>query len=200
MKIIAAMLLVVAVRAHAGPIPAAARRSDPAPERLCQSAAAGNPYFRVPYVTPGAKVYLSQGILLTPRMAYSQAWTNVAAVYHPLSAGSIIPTDLQPYLPPEAWSVNLGAGYASADRSEAVGPGLSVNLLDSTRAYASTILGKSNNATLAAIAHQIAPGDGPLNITFGPQWATPLIRNGVVIPPNEWRLKPFWYGGASYGF
>lgn len=158
------------------------------------------PYFYVPFVTPGSQLYLSQGALFTPSFGYSQTFTNAAIVYHPVSSGSIIPVEFQKYLPPESWSINFGGGYASATGNTVAGPGISLNLLDSVRSYATEILNASKNARLEALATQIAPGTGPMNITVGPQWATTMVSNGTALPIDKWTLKPYWFIGASYGF
>lgn len=166
---------------------------------LCSTAKA-SPYFN--YLgEKNQPIYVSQGALFTTNnFSYQQAFTNVAVVYHPLSAGSIIPAELQAYLPPESWSINLGAGYASTNGSLAIGPGLSINLLDSVRAHATNLLNLSSNATVKAIAAQIAPGNGPLNITIGPQWEMQVTNYGTVLPFNQMRLVPRWFVGASFGF
>ena len=160
-----------------------------------------SPYFYVPFVTKDAQVNLSQGALFTPsQFNYSQTFTNMAIVYHPLSSGSIIPQTFQAYIPPESWSINFGGGYNAANGETLAGPGISINLLDSVRSEFSNLLNLSKNATLMAMGAQIAPGNGPLSINIGPQWAINMAQNGVVNPLNKWRLDPFWFIGASYSF
>jgi len=153
-------------------------------------------YFDSPF--QGGKWYVSDGALFTSHFSGAGNFTNAAPLYHPLSAGSIIPQEFQAYIPPESWSLNLGGGWNNANGIG--GTGASVNLLDSVRAYTSGLLALSSNADLQAAGKQIAPGDGPLNITVGPQWCLTLIQNGTIIPFNQWRVLPYWFVGASYGF
>ena len=150
-------------------------------------APAGNPYIQGIW-TRGNPIYISQGVTFTPRMTYQQTFTNVAVIYHPLSAGSIIPVKLQPWLPLESWAITLGGGYAGAN--PAVGAGFGFNLLDSARAYASNLLRLSSNPTAQKFAAQITPGSGPANIYISRQ--ENIGWNGKFIPA--------WFFGASFGF
>src|SRR5258707_15260797 len=52
-------------------------------------------------------------------------FTNVAIVYHPLSAGSLIPLSWQKIIPPESWTLlNFGAGGYGGDGVGGVGAGV----------------------------------------------------------------------------
>ncbi len=143
--------------------------------------------------TKNAPVYLSQGSTFMPStLKYDRTFTNLAVAYHPLSAGSLIPPALQTYLPPESWACTIGGGYASADGSMSAGFGCGLNLLDSVRAWGSDLLALSTSETALAIADQIKPGHGPLNLYASRQWDDTLAR--------PWVFAPRWFFGASFGF
>lgn len=144
--------------------------------------------------TKGAPLYFSQGVDLMPTsLVYDRSTTNLAVLYHPLSAGSIIPVELQPYIPPESWAFTIGGSYGSASGgAPGISLGFGINLLDSVRAYGATILNDLPYPTAHAIATQIAPGTGPLNIFASRQWDDTLTHPG--------RFAPRWFFGASFSF
>lgn len=154
--------------------------------------------FADPYVqglwTKNAPIYVSEGATFMPSsLAYDRAFTNIAFAYHPLSAGSIIPTKLQPWLPPESWACTLGGTYASrSGGGPGAGIGCGLNLLDSVRAWAAELLVLSSNATAAGIGQQIKPGQGPANLFVSRQWDDTFEHPG--------RFAPRWFFGASFGF
>lgn len=151
-----------------------------------------------PYVqglwTKGNPIYISQGVALMPTsLAYDRTFTNIAVLYHPLTAGSIIPTKFQPYLPPESWACTVGADYAPASAGGGgAGVGCGLNLLDSVRGFAAELLQESSNQALYNLGAQIAPGSGPANLFFSRQWDDTLTHPA--------KLAPRWFIGASFGF
>src|SRR3974377_2060193 len=144
------------------------------------------PYFYVYPVTKGSQAYISQGALFTPSFDLSQtaAFTNLAIVYHPITSGSIIPSELQPYIPPESWSINLGGSWGTSQTM--FGPGISINLLDSVRSYAVNLLRLSNSKFAQGLASQLSLGNGPVSLNVGPQWTFKAIDSGTWLPFNEW--------------
>ena len=156
---------------------------------LAAGTAGAEPYIQGVW-SDGHPVYLSEGATFTPTsMKYDRTFTNVAVLYHPLSAGSIIPEKLRPFIPPESWACTVGGGYWAEDGNAGVGVGCGINLLDSVRAWGSEILSMSHNATLYAIGRQIAPGSGPLNLYVSRQ--ENINIGGKFVP--RWFL-----GGAFY--
>lgn len=150
-----------------------------------------------PYVqglwTQGAPVYVSQGAIFhTNDLSYDTTFTNVAAAYHPLSAGSIIPQKLQPFIPPESWACTIGGGYAASKGGGRVGSGCGLNLLDSVRGWASELLLLSDSARLQDIGEQVAPGKGPFNLFTSYQWTDDEV--------HPLKFSPRWFFGAAYGF
>lgn len=156
---------------------------------LFSVAAKADPYIQSPLF--GGKVYFSQGATFTTaKLGYDQTFTNVAVLYHPLSAGSLIPEGLQAWLPPESWACTVGGGYLAEDGKGSIGSGCGVNLLDSVRGWGSRLLFLSNNGTIQAIGEQIRPKGGPVNLFAGRQ--ENISFGGKFVPR--------WFFGAAFGF
>lgn len=153
------------------------------------------PPARGPYIqgiwTKGNPVYIGQGATFTPKLQYDQMFTNLAWLYHPLSAGSLteyLPDAVRPFVPPESWACTIGGAYAGGNAGIETGCG--VNLLDSVRGWASSALQRSNSGSLAAFGKQIAPGNGPVN----------LFASRVESIRVGGKAVPRWLFQASFGF
>lgn len=155
-----------------------------------------SPYFYTPF-TKGYQFEISNGALFDSQFNPVMDFTNIPLVYHPISSGSILPAVVQPYLPPESWSVDLGGGYAG--NTAFGGIGLGINLLDSVRAYAAGLLALSSNASLNAAGRQIAPGNGPINIHVDYEPTAILFQNGQFAR-NPLKMTNHWFIGPSYAF
>jgi len=154
------------------------------------------PYLYYP-LTPGYSYSVSNGALFDSHFNLVMDFTNYALVYHPLSSGSIIPVELQKWVPPESWSIDLGGGWSGGVALGGVGFGL--NLLDSVRGWASNLLALSSNASLNAAGKQIAPGNGPLNLHVTWEPTAEVFVNGQFAK-NPMKLTNHWFLGPSYSF
>lgn len=154
------------------------------------------PYLYLP-TTQGYQWQVSEGVLFDAKMSAASEFTNVPIIYHPLSSGSIIPTEFQQYLPPESWSLDLGAGVNGGNTR--IGIGIGINLLDSVRAWGSNLLAMSSIPALNVIGKQIAPGVGPLNLHADYQPTVGIINSGVIAV-NQWKITNSWFFGPSYSF
>lgn len=157
-----------------------------------------------PYVqglwTKTNPVYVTAGATFTTDKLQADATvTTVAVLYHPLSAGSLwdrpavadrIPAWLSPLLPRESWACSIGGAWNSSAKAGVVGCGL--NLLDTTRNWASRGLQSTGNESLVALGDQIAPGKGPVNLYISRVEQDSADRPLVFVPR--------WMFAASYGF
>lgn len=122
------------------------------------------------------------------------AFTNVAIIYHPLSAGSLIPLYWQTIIPPESWTLlNVGAGGSGGNWVGAFGS--SVNLVTPIQTWLYEGL-----YALGKAPSWLMPGAASFGISAGPEWSANVIVNGTVEPFNKWNLAPRWYAGAAYKF
>jgi len=142
-----------------------------------------------PQTSLGA-VFDSKGNLI------SGAFTNVAIVYHSADPdNSLIPTQLQSYLPPESWTLlNFGYGGSIA------GFGASINLAATVQGYASEAFSASANPSLQAFGGLIKPGTSPVSINAGPEWFSAVVRNSTLLPFDQWKGVPGWFVGGAYKF
>lgn len=152
----------------------------------------GNPYVQGIW-TKKNPIYFTQGALFRPHdFSYDRTVTEVAVLYHPLSAGSIIPPQFQPWLPPESWACTIGGGYAPSSGGASAAFGCGFNLADSVRGWASNLLNLSANPTAQAAAAWIKPGDGRVNPFCSYQWADSQTYPG--------RFAPRYSIGLNLGF
>lgn len=160
------------------------------------AAFASNPYIQGLW-TRENPIYFAQGVTAMPStLSYDRTFTNIAILYHPLSAGSLIPERFQAYLPPESWACTIGGSYAPAANTGSLGVGAGfgcgVNLLDSVRGWAANLLQATGNDTLHNLGTQIAPGPGPANLFVSRQWDDTLAHPGIFAPR--------WFFGAGFEF
>ncbi len=161
---------------------------------------AGNPYIHF-IGHSGDPIYTTSIAAFSPTsLKYQAAYESIAFLYHPLSAGSLtshLPASIQPFLPPESWACTIGfgglqgTGINQPNARGALGCGL--NLLDSVRGWASSLLSKSSNQTAKGIAAQIAPtAGGPLSL-----YASRLYTDTIERPG---RFAPAWGFGLGFEF
>lgn len=150
---------------------------------------AGNPYIQGIW-TKGNPIYTTTLIgLNASSFKYEATYQNIVPLYHPVSAGSIIPAVLQPYIPPESWACTSGVGGLNGtglnQPSARFAVGCGLNLLDSARQEISVLLAKSSNPTAQGIAKALAVnGASPVDIYFSRIWADSVQRPGRFVP--EW--------------
>ena len=156
---------------------------------LLASIAGAEPYLQTPFAGAGAgKWYPVQGAAFSGRLEYEHVQTNIPVLYHPLTAGSIVPEVLQGWLPPEAWACTVGGNYGSGNAGLAGGCG--VNLADSTRSWLSALLLKAGNPAVKKLGLAIAPRAS--QPTLFAQWQEEVQYGG--------KPHPSWFFGVGYAF
>ena len=159
---------------------------------LLTSTAGAEPYLQTPFAGPGlGKWYPASGAAFSGKLAYEHAQTNVVVLYHPLSAGSLIPAVLQTWVPPESWACTLGGNYGgNMAPSGGVAAGCGVNLADAVRSWLATWLLHANSAGAKNLGLAIAPrANTP---TLFAQWQEEVQYGG--------KPHPSWFFGVGYGF
>lgn len=152
-------------------------------------------YFIGPWGPNQTNVQASLGAVLDEKGAVqSGAFTNVAVVYHEADpADTIIPAALQPYIPPESWTL-LSFGYGAG----LAGLGANVNLATTAQGYASRALLASSKDNLQALGAALKPSGTGLAINAGPEWFATVVRNSTLLPLDQWKGRPGWFVGGSY--
>ncbi len=159
------------------------------------AAAFDGPYFKKIYGKDGVNVNASLGAVIDENASVQNAaFTNIALIYHDADpANTIIPENLQAYIPPESWTLlNLGYGGGLA------GLGASINLAATAQGYLSQGLLASSNSKLQAFGNYIKPGASPFSINVGPEWFSKIVDHSVILPFNQWKGRPGWFVGGSY--
>lgn len=154
-----------------------------------------SPYFRPLEL---ANPLWSVGVLFTPDARPVQdGFANVAVLSHSTKDGSLIPEDLQPWVPPESWAVTLGAG---GNFQRAVGAsGVSVDLVETAQAYLFRGLDAMPWESAQRFGQLLKPAEDPsFRVSAGRVWYTRLIDQGVVLPLNTYKLLPGWYVGGTF--
>ena len=181
MKKLLAALLLVASFAHAGP-----------------SQAPGDPYFKGLWGANLTNPQVSAGAIFSSKGVSVSAFTNLALVYHNADAEhSLIPAELQAYIPPETWTL-LNVGFGGSGGNYVFGLGSSVNLAGTVQGYASSALLSSSNPKFRAFGSLIAPGASPVSINAGPQLFSTILSNGTILPVNHWHSERGWFVGGTY--
>ncbi|MDE2031421.1 MAG: hypothetical protein KGI58_04150 [Patescibacteria group bacterium] len=163
---------------------------------------AANPYIQGLW-TKDNPIYTTQVVMLhTNNLSYDRMATEIAPIYHPLSAGSLCkyaPLSLQPYCPEESWALSIGGSYAAAGFPEggngSLAGGFGVNLLDTARAYLSKALESSSNLKLDVLGAIVDPVNGQqkgLSLFASYQWQDNQIHPG--------KFSPRWAFGLGYAF
>lgn len=162
---------------------------------LVASVAKADPYFIGLYGSNVTNVQASLGAVFDKSgTVKSSAFTNVAVLYHEASAtNSIIPARLQAYIPPESWTL-LNVGYGTG----VAGIGSSVNLAVTAQSYLSRAALSFNNQSIHAFGNLVAPQPTGLSVNAGPQWFSTIVREGTILPFNQWKGIPGWFAGAAY--
>lgn len=161
-----------------------------------------------PYVQligrPGSPLYITEvAAFTTDRLAYDKTFTDIAIAYHPLSAGSAFDwlqrklgfsDTVRALIPSESWACTVGGSYLPASPGDTSGSfGCGLNLLDTARGWASSLLKLSSSDSMNALADQIAPSPkGPATLFVQRQWDNDLQR--------PLKFGPRWGFGAGYAF
>ena len=152
------------------------------------------PYLQTPFAGPGyGHFYTTQGAAFNTSLDYQNTQTSLAVLYHPLSAGSLIPDALQGWVPPEAWACTAGGNYAPGaglPRGAGLAVGCGVNLADSARSWLSTILLHASNPSVKKLGLAIAPREGQPTIYVQRQES---VQYGGKFTPS-------WFFGLGFGF
>ncbi|MDE2106094.1 MAG: hypothetical protein KGL39_53220 [Patescibacteria group bacterium] len=156
---------------------------------LAATAKAQGPYVQGLW-TKGAPVYLSQGVLFMPTsFGADRVTTELAPVYHPLSAGSaldLLPSSFKPvtqYLPRESWACTVGAAYQGPPSTNGIAVGCGLNMLSSARGYVASLLAKGGKAWMQNLSAKIEPTTASdVGLFAGYDYADSLTHPGRFAP------------------
>jgi hypothetical protein len=152
-------------------------------------------YIGTIFQNPG-DLHLSAGATFNSRFTFNGGNTQVALAYHDADPkDSLLPQRLLD-LGVEPISYALSAGLGGTTGNFVVPFGLSANLTPTLLGPGLKALQSSGNKTAQGIASIISSPAG--GVAFGPNWTARGMRDGTILPFNQWRFPPGWFVGALW--
>jgi hypothetical protein len=166
-----------------------------------QSFAFDGPYFRgIWESTYTSHPIVTMGTLMTTKGAYDGVTTQVALVWHKGDKyNTIIPQALQDMgVQPMSWTLlNAGAGYGNGTGNMLCGS--SVNVGPSLLGPVGQLLKQSNNI-VAQTAGNFLQGTSAGGVALGYVWNANPIKDGALMPFNQWGSHLDAFLGAEWKF
>lgn len=144
----------------------------------------------------------SAGVLFNVSGQPVSPFTNMALIYHPASAGPVLPfapAEIQPYIPEVGYTL-LSVGAGGGAGTYRAGPGASVNFLGWVQLKAAAALSSSSNGAVSGFGHLITPSANGSGLNGGIQYSGTILRNGTVLPFNQQNWVPGEYVGLVYKY
>ena len=128
---------------------------------------------------------IGAGFLVSPKeLDKTYGVSDVALVTHSTADGTLLPSFIQPYLPPMAW-VPLHAGFGGSFRKEIIFDlGTSMNISPALAATIMRGIGTSSQPWLRAVKKAFECS-GDVSVRIGGSLAGHLIKNGVFQSGKE---------------